>query len=142
MLGDPSHESDDAAGRQAAADVEPANWVVAKTFHGTPRDPVSKVVVRPNRAGLRTTMMVDSDCGAFRYRLISTESSANATVRFRQEKPNLGLPEPPYAEDEEARPVIPSCADTTVSQAVHGYTVYFAKDYTEEQIQREMRRLP
>lgn len=98
MLGDPSHESDDAVSSQAE-DMEPANWVIAKTFHGTPRDPVSKVVVRPNKPGLRTSLLIDSDCGAFRYRLISTESSANATVRFRQERPNMGMPEPPYADE-------------------------------------------
>jgi type IV secretory pathway VirB9-like protein len=127
MLGDPSHESDDAGAQQAAQDpaqaVEPANWVIAKTFHGTTRDPVSKVVVRPNKAGLRTSLLIDSDCGAFRYRLISTESSANVTVRFRQEKPNMGLPEPPAAEEREARPAVLSCADTPVSQVQHAYKV-------------------
>lgn len=126
MVGDPSHESDDQAGRPATAeDVEPANWVVAKTFHGTTRDPVSKVVVRPNKAGLRTSLLIDSDCGSFRYRLISTEGSANATVRFRREPPNLGLPEPPYADERRAdgRPAAPSCADTPVSRAQYGYKV-------------------
>jgi hypothetical protein len=29
-----------------------------------------------------------------------------------------------------------------VGLVVHGYTVYFADSYTEEQIQREMKRLP
>jgi type IV secretion system protein TrbG len=126
MLGDPSHESDDQAGAgMTAEDREPANWVIAKTFHGTTRDPVSKVVVRPNKAGLRTSLLIDSDCGSFRYRLISTESSANATVKFRQEPPNMGLPEPPYADERRAdgRPAALSCADTPVSQAQYGYQV-------------------
>ncbi|UEM06767.1 TrbG/VirB9 family P-type conjugative transfer protein (plasmid) [Skermanella rosea] len=123
MLGDPSHESDDRAGA-TAEDMELANWVIAKTFHGTPRDPVSKVVVRPNKPGLRTSLLIDSDCGAFRYRLISTESSANATVRFRQEQPNMGMPEPPYADErEKTRPAVLSCTDTPISQVQYGYTV-------------------
>lgn len=54
--------------------------------------------MRPNKAGLKTSLLLDSDCGTFRYKLISTESSANATVRFRQEEPNLGLPLAPVAE--------------------------------------------
>jgi hypothetical protein len=38
MIGDPSHVSDDQAGAQVTAeDMEPANWVIAKTFHGTGR---------------------------------------------------------------------------------------------------------
>ena len=123
MLGDPSHEAD---GQQQATaeDKEPANWTIAKTFHGTPRDPVSKVVVRPNKPGLRTDLMIDSDCGAFTYKLISTESSANVTVKFRQEEPNLGLPEPPYADErEKTRPAVLSCTDTPVSQVQYGYKV-------------------
>jgi type IV secretory pathway VirB9-like protein len=126
MIGDPSHESDDRAGAQSTAeDMEPANWVVAKTFHGTPRDPVSKVVVRPNKAGLKTSLLIDSDCGAFRYKLISTESSANATVKFRQEQPNMGLPEPPAADrrEDDARPPVMSCTDTPVSQVQYGYAI-------------------
>jgi type IV secretion system protein TrbG len=126
MIGDPSHESDDAAAQQTAEDREPADWVLAKTFHGTTRDPVSKVVVRPNKAGLRTPLLIDSDCGSFRYKLISTESSANATVKFRQDPPNLGLPEPPAAEErhqDPARPAVLSCADTPVSQVVNAYAV-------------------
>ena len=124
MIGDPSHVSDDQASAKATADdMEPANWVIAKTFHGTTRDPVSKVVVRPNRAGLKTSLLVDSDCGAFRYKLISTESSANVTVKFRQEEPNMGLPMAPAAEDRKAQSATPSCIDTPVSQVQYGYTV-------------------
>jgi type IV secretion system protein VirB9 len=124
MIGDPSHESDDRAGAQSTAeDMEPANWVIAKTFHGTARDPVSKVVVRPNKAGLKTSLLLDSDCGTFRYKLISTESSANATVRFRQEEPNLGLPPAPAAEERNARTAAASCIDTPVSQVQYGYTL-------------------
>jgi type IV secretion system protein VirB9 len=127
MIGAPSHVSDDQAGAQATAeDMEPANWVIAKTFHGTPRDPVSKVVVQPNKPGLKTSLLIDSDCGAFRYKLISTESSANATVKFRQEEPNMGLPEPPTAADrrrDDARPAVTSCIDTPVSQVQYGYAL-------------------
>jgi type IV secretion system protein VirB9 len=123
LIGDPSHVSDDRAEAQGSAESEePANWVIAKTFHGTPRDPISKVVVRPNRAGLKTSLLIDSDCGAFRYRLISTESSANATVRFRRDEPNMGLPPPPFAEDNVSGRVL-SCADTPVSQVRRGYAV-------------------
>jgi type IV secretory pathway VirB9-like protein len=126
MIGDPSHVSDDQASAGATAeDTEPANWVIAKTFHGTPRDPVSKVVVRPNKVGLKTSMLIDSDCGPFRYKLISTESSANATVQFRQEEPNMGLPEAPIADERrrDARPAVLSCADTPVSQVQYGYAI-------------------
>jgi type IV secretory pathway VirB9-like protein len=136
LIGDPSHAADDRAEQQGSAgDEEPANWVIAKTFHGTPRDPVSKVVVRPNRAGLRTSLLIDSECGAFRYRLISTESSANATVRFRRDEPNMGLPLPPFAGESGApdrglspdRVLSPdrilSCADTPVSQVRRDYAV-------------------
>jgi type IV secretion system protein VirB9 len=126
MIGDPSHESDDQASAAATAeDIEPANWVIAKTFHGTSRDPVSKVIVRPNKAGLKTSLLIDSDCGAFRYKLISTESSANATVRFRVEEPNMGLPEPPAADERgaHAQPAVLSCTDTPVSQVQYGYAI-------------------
>jgi type IV secretion system protein TrbG len=124
MIGDPSHVSDDQAGAQTTEEnMEPANWVIAKTFHGTPRDPVSKVIVRPNKAGLKTSLLVDSDCGAFRYKLISTESSANATVRFRVEEPNMGLPEAPVAEERTAKPAVLSCTDTPVSQVQYGYAI-------------------
>lgn len=126
MIGDPSHVSDDQASAQTTAeDMEPANWVIAKTFHGTPRDPVSKVIVRPNKAGLKTSLLIDSDCGAFRYKLISTESSANATVRFRVEEPNMGLPEPPAADERGAqvKPAVLSCTDTPVSQVQYGYAI-------------------
>jgi type IV secretory pathway VirB9-like protein len=126
MIGDPSHVSDDQAGAQVTAeDMEPANWVIAKTFHGTMRDPVSKVIVRPNKAGLKTSLLIDSDCGAFRYKLISTESSANATVRFKIEESNMGLPEAPVADERrrDARPAVLSCADTSVSQAQYGYAI-------------------
>jgi type IV secretory pathway VirB9-like protein len=128
MIGDPSHESDDRSGAgMTAEDMEPANWVIAKTFHGTSRDPVSKVVVRPNKVGLKTSLLIDSDCGAFRYRLTSTESSANITVKFRQEEPNLGLPEPPYANEKKdaggATAPSSSCIDTPVSQVQYGYDI-------------------
>jgi type IV secretory pathway VirB9-like protein len=126
LIGDPSHVSDDRAEAQASAEnEEPANWVIAKTFHGTPRDPVSKVVVRPNRAGLRTSLLIDSDCGAFRYWLISTEASANATVRFRRDEPNMGLLLPPFAGEVGAagRPAPVPCPDTPVSLARRDYEV-------------------
>jgi type IV secretory pathway VirB9-like protein len=127
MIGDPSHESDDQGGSQATAeDAEPANWVIAKTFHGTLRDPVSKVVIRPTKPELRTDLLIDSDCGAFRYKLKSTLSSPNVTVKFRQDPPNMGPPEPPYADDrrgDDARPAVLSCTDTPVSQVHYGYVI-------------------
>jgi type IV secretion system protein VirB9 len=124
MIGDPSHAGDDQRQANTAEDIEPANWLIAKTFHGTPRDPVSKVVVRPHKPDLRTSLQVDTDCGSFRYKLISTQESANVTVRFRQEQPNLGLPLPPTAEElaSKARPVA-SCADTPVSEVRRSYTI-------------------
>jgi type IV secretion system protein TrbG len=124
-LGDPSHSSGDQV-QATADDMEPANWEVTKTYHGTMRDPVSKVLIRPSKPGLKTDMLIDGDCGAFRYKLVSTESSANATVKFRQDPPNMGLPEPPYADDrrgDDARPAVLSCTKTPVAQVKYDYVI-------------------
>lgn len=110
-LGDPFH--DEAGG----------NWNIAKTFHGTPRAPVSKVVVRARMPGLKTTLQVDTDCGSYRYKLFATLGAGNEVVRFENEEPNMGYPLPPEPEEEKRKGQGMSCADTTVAAASYSYKI-------------------
>lgn len=104
---------------------EESNWEIVKSAHGGKTGPVAKAIIRPRIEGLETTLQADTDCGVFRYKLVSTNNSANEMVRFRKELANMGFPESPTAE--EGKPVaaanLNSCDNIPAASAVFGYTV-------------------
>jgi hypothetical protein len=107
------------------SDPEP-NWEVVKSAHGGRGGPVAKALVRPRVSDLpETTLQADTDCGAFRYKLVPTANSANETVRFRKELTEMGFPEAPTAEEGKASQAVSvnGCDTLPAASAVFAYTV-------------------
>jgi hypothetical protein len=107
------------------ADEEP-NWEVVKSAHGGRNGAVAKALVRPRVSDLpETTLHADTDCGAFRYKLVPTVNSANETVRFRKELSDMGFPDAPTAEEGKASVTenANSCDTLPAASAVFAYTV-------------------